>query len=306
MILATRGSPLARWQAEAVQAALAHRAGAQASMLFVATTGDHVQDRPISAVGPIGVFTKEVNAAVLDGRADAAVHSLKDLATTLDAGLALAAVLPRGPAEDVLVAPRSGTIAALAAGARVATGSVRRRAMLLRERRDLVCVDIRGNVGTRLEKLARGEADALLMARAGLERIGLAAHITEVLELTRFLPAGGQALVGITCREDDTATRAALARINDADGFACALAERAVLAGLRAGCHAPVGVHAVIEGTAAARMLRVSARVLAHDGTQEIGLALTDAPVNAVAAGHRLAAQLLALGAQTLLDACPP
>ncbi|HYC76034.1 MAG TPA: hydroxymethylbilane synthase, partial [Planctomycetota bacterium] len=199
--LATRGSPLALWQAEAVAAALRRDDPAlEVRLVEVKTEGDRVVDRPIAEVGVQGAFTVEVDQAVRDGRADAAVHSLKDLATTPTPGLALAATLPRGSAEDALLAPRFGAFERLPPEAVVATGSPRRRAQLRRLRPDLRFVDVRGNIATRLARLDSGACDAMVLARAGLERLGLAARISETFSFERVLPAAGQALVGVTCR----------------------------------------------------------------------------------------------------------
>lgn len=296
--LATRGSPLALWQAEQAKAALASALpGEQIEFVTVSTSGDDVQDRPVVLMGATGVFTVEVDRAVVEGRARCGVHSLKDLATQLEGGMVLAAVLPRGPVEDVIVSPKWGTLAALPQGAKVATGSLRRRAMLLRKRPDLLCVDIRGFVGTRLKKLERGDADALLMARAGLERLGMKDRITDVLPIDLFLPAVGQGLVGITCRADDREMLDAWRRAGDANGFAAATAERAFLATLRAGCHAPVGGHAVIR----AGQLHLEGRVLSKDGVYEVAGSASAEPSEATALGCDLARRLIADGAADLL-----
>ncbi len=297
--LATRGSPLALWQAEHARAALASAMpGERIEFVTVSTSGDDVQDRPVVLMGATGVFTVEVDRAVVDGRARCGVHSLKDLATQLEGGMVLAAVLPRGPVEDVIVSPRFGTLSALPEGARVATGSLRRRAMLLRKRPDLVCVDIRGFVGTRLKKLERGDADALLMARAGLERLGMKDRITEVLPIDAFLPAVGQGLVGITCRADDREMVEAWRRAGDADGFAAGTAERAFLATLRAGCHAPVGGHAVMR----AGRLHLEGRVLSKDGVREVAGSASSSSADAATLGADLARRLMADGASELLE----
>jgi hydroxymethylbilane synthase len=295
--LATRGSPLALWQAEAARSALAKaRPGEEVTLVTIKTTGDEVQDREISAIG-VNVFTAEVDRAVSDGRADAGVHSLKDLGTQLASGLVLASVLERGQPEDALVAPRFGTIAALPRGATVGTGSLRRRAMLLAERPDVACASLRGNVDTRLAKVARGEVDAAIMARAGLERLGLGGAITEILPVARFLPAAGQGLVGITCRAGDARIESALLAIRSAPGFAAGIAERALLAALRAGCHAPVGAHAQVAGDA----IVLRCRILSADGRAAIESEARGAVGEARRVGETLAASMFARGAETLL-----
>jgi hydroxymethylbilane synthase len=297
--LATRGSALALWQAEAAARALAGAVpGEEVRIVTVRTSGDEIQDKAIAAIGGVNVFTAEVDRAVAEGRADAAVHSLKDLGTQMAPGIVLGAVLQRGPVEDVLIAPRFGSLLDLPPGAAVGTGSPRRRAMLLAARPDLRCVDLRGNVETRLAKVASGEVEAAVLARAGLERLGRAAAISEVLPLDRFLPAAGQGLVGITCRESDASAAAALRAIRDAAGFAAALAERAVLRDLHAGCHAPVGVLATVHGG----KLALRCRILALDGSTELAGSVQGPASDAEALGARLAADLLARGGARFLS----
>jgi hydroxymethylbilane synthase len=298
IVLATRNSPLALWQAHAYAAALrAAEPGLEVRLLEVKTVGDRVLDRPIAEVGTQGVFTVEVDRAVQDGRAHAGVHSLKDLATTDADGLRLAAVLPRGPVEDVLVAPRWKTLDLLPRNALVATGSLRRRSMLLRERPDLRFVDARGNIATRLSKLDAGDCDAMVLARAGLVRLGYGDRVTETFGVHRLLPAVGQALVGATCRADDAETAGRLAAICDPVGFRCGVAERALLRTLRGGCHAPVGGHAVPADGA----LRLRGRVVAKDGSREIEGEIAGAPEDAERLGVALAEDLLRRGADRLL-----
>jgi hydroxymethylbilane synthase len=297
--LATRGSALALWQAEAVARALALVLPADAvELVTVRTSGDEVLDKEISAIGGTNVFTAEVDRAVTDKRADAGVHSLKDLGTRMAPGLVLGAVLARGPVEDVLVAPRFGSLAALPSGAVVGTGSPRRKAMLLAVRPDLRCVNLRGNVETRISKVERGEVDAAILARAGIERLGRGSAISEVLPLDRFLPAAGQGLVGVTCRAGDARVVAALKRLRDEAGFAAALAERAVLRDLHAGCHAPVGVLASVDGA----RLALQGRILALDGRSEIAARIDGPAADAELLGARLAADLLARGAARFLE----
>jgi hydroxymethylbilane synthase len=298
-LIATRGSKLALWQASRTrELLLAARPAQPVELLTVESSGDADQKSELGRFGRTGIFTAEVDNAVLSGRARCGVHSLKDMTTSLPEGLVLAGTLARGPVEDVLVSREGKLLAQLPAGARVATGSVRRVAMLKRRRPDLEIVGIRGNVDTRLAKLARGEADALLMARAGLVRLGLDKHISEVLPLEHFLPAVGQGIVGLTCRADDAEAQARLAAISDEDSFAAALAERALLAGLHGGCNAPVGAQA----RAVENALALRACVLSLDGQECLEDSASGKAEDAQRIGTELAGRLVARGAGRLID----
>lgn len=299
-IVATRGSKLALWQAHTTRdLLLGVRPAEPVEILTVESSGDADQKSDLARFGRTGIFTAEVDNAVITLRAHCGVHSLKDMTTTLPQGLVLAGTLARGPREDVLVSREGRKLHELPAGARVATGSVRRIAMLKRVRPDLEVVGMRGNVDTRLAKLARGEADALLMARAGLERLGLGAHITEVLSPAQFLPAVGQGIVGITCRAGDAATLKRIAGIADEHAFVEALAERALLARLHGGCNAPVGAQArVIDGG-----LSLHAWVLSLDGRECLEERIAGPVERAAELGGTLAERLVARGAKRLIDA---
>lgn len=297
--IATRGSPLALRQATMVQAMLEQaNPGCTVELVTIVSTGDVVRDRPLHELGGVGVFTKEVQAAVLDGRADLAVHSLKDLPTAGPAALCLAAVPPRAPAGDALIAPRARRLGDLPRGARVATSSLRRRAQLLRHRPDLVIEDIRGNVETRLRKLDEQGLDGLVLAVAGLERLQLTAAITQELSLEVLVPAVGQGALGIECRTEDAATRAALAPLEHRPTRSAVDAERAFLAQLQGGCQLPIGAHAAIERD----WLRLQGIVLAPDGRQWFEGILEGAAAEAAALGQTLAAQLIGKGARELLE----
>lgn len=300
LVLATRGSPLALWQAETTKRLLSHaRPDLEVELCVVQSSGDKDQKSDLSRLGRTGVFTAEIDDAVLSGRAHAGVHSLKDMTTNLPDGLVLAGVLQRGAIEDALVARDGGTLDRLPKGARVATGSVRRVAMLKRARPDLEIVGIRGNVDTRLNKLASGQAEALLMACAGLERLGYAKHITERLGAPRFLPAVGQGIVGLTCRTGDDATARALQGITDREAWAEALAERALLNELHGGCNAPVGALARAKESA----LSLRACVLSLDGTEVLEDELAGEAKHAAELGAALAARLAKRGAKRLIEA---
>jgi len=297
--LATRKSKLALWQAETARHLLrAAWPNLEVELLLVESSGDRNQTADLERLGRIGIFTVEVDRAVLDGRADAAVHSLKDMTTTLMEGIRLGAVLSRGPVQDAWISAAGAKIDELPAGARVATGSMRRRAMLLARRPDLELTGMRGNVDTRLRKLAEGEADAMILARAGLERLGLESHITEVLDTESFLPAVGQGLVGLTSRENDEESRRSLLAIADLEAMDAGLAERALLARLRGGCNVPVGALArVVEST-----LSLRARVLSLDGRTVIEGEIAGSRDHAGQLGRMLAEDLLERGADRLIE----
>ncbi|MDP6444687.1 MAG: hydroxymethylbilane synthase, partial [Pirellulaceae bacterium] len=240
--IGTRGSALARWQAEHIQQLLGDR-GAAAELVLIETQGD-VKSGPIGAIGTQGVFTKEIQRALLDRRVDLAVHSLKDLPTEPVDGLQLTATPPREQCGDALVSNRFATFPELPAAARIGTGSARRQAQLLHWRSDLDVLDIRGNVDTRLQKLDDGEYDAIILAQAGLMRLGLADRIREVAPKEIILPAVGQGAIGLETRADDRDSIAVVSQLNDAETLAAVTAERSLLAALRGGCLAPVGAWA--------------------------------------------------------------
>lgn len=300
LVLATRGSALALWQAEAASHALRTASpDLSVEILTVKSGGDADQSTELARFGRTGIFTAEVDDALLSGRAQIGVHSLKDVPTTLPDGLVLGGVLLRGPAEDVLVSRDGLALERLPIGARVATGSVRRAAMLRRLRPDLEIVAIRGNVDTRLVKLARGEADALVLARAGLERLGLGSRITQVFTQEQCLPAPSQGIVGLVCRADDAAARRHLERARDREAMAEALAERALLHALHGGCNAPIGAHARAHGNA----LTLHARVVSLDGRECLDDHIQGSIDDAEALGLALAELLEARGAKRIVDA---
>jgi hydroxymethylbilane synthase len=251
--IGSRGSPLALVQARAVRAALAaaHAIAPDAiEICVIRTSGDAIQDRPLAEVGGKGLFTKEIEQALLRREVDLAVHSAKDMPTELPAGLVIAACLPRADPRDAFVARRVKSLADLPTGARVGTGSLRRGALLRRLRGDLVVVPLRGNVETRLRKLDDGVADATILALAGLRRLGLETAATAILDVDEFLPAVGQGVIAIETRADDDRMRALVARIDDADTASALAAERAFLAVLDGSCKTPIAGHARIAAGA--------------------------------------------------------
>jgi hydroxymethylbilane synthase len=295
--LGTRASPLARWQADWVAAQLG-RQGIEVELVQVTTSGDRGPP-PIGRGADRGLFTKEIQEELLAGRIDLAVHSLKDLPTDVVRGLCLAAVPERAAVNDVLVSACAGSLSGLPGGARVGTGSLRRRAQLLNARRDLLMRDLRGNVETRLRKLREGRYDAIVLAEAGLRRLGLAREITQVLPLELLLPAVGQGALAIEARSDNATARQAILPLEHAATRAAVTAERAMLAALQGGCLAPIAGWARPEQDS----LILTGRVLSADGARKIEATLAAAVSDADALGRRVADALLAQGAAALIEA---
>lgn len=289
--VATRSSALARWQAQRVATLLGTVGDVTVELVPVTTTGDLDLTTPLHALGGTGVFVKEVQAAVLDGRADLAVHSAKDLpASDTPEGLVLAAVPERGDVRDALV---GSTLAALPDGARVATGSVRRRAQLAALRPDLGFAELRGNMATRLEKAA--DFDAIVVALVALERLGLRGHVTEILDEAVMCPQVGQGALAVECRADDDDTRAKLATIDDVAAHRAVTAERAFLAELGSGCDLPCGASATVTDGA----VTIRGVLASPDGRTVLRAATHDADPQR--AGRTLADDLLGQGGRALL-----
>jgi hydroxymethylbilane synthase len=297
--LGTRGSKLARWQAGWVAGEL-RRLGHVVEIVEIATRGDWEQGSAVASLGATGVFTKEIQRALLMGDVDLAVHSLKDLPTEATAGLTIAAIPARASAADVLVARDGMALKDLPNGACVGTGSMRRQAQLLHVRPDLRVAEIRGNVDTRLRKLDDGQFDAIILAEAGLQRLGLAHRITQVLPFDVMLPAPAQGALAVECRTDDERARTALAQLDDLATHHAVILEREVLARLRAGCSAPVGAYARRE---TGGKILLTAVVLSVDGKQRIETHGDAEPVDVLSLGQRVAEELLAKGAGELIAA---
>ena len=294
LVIASRGSQLALWQARWVAAQLI-ALGHACRIEIIKTTGDKITDVPLAQVGGKGLFTREIEEALLDGRADLAVHSLKSLPTELPAGLALAAVPERADARDAVVGKR---LIDLAPGARVGTSSLRRAAQLRRLRPDVIVESVRGNLDTRLRKLAEGRYDAILLAAAGLKRLGWEDRIAEILPAEAMCSAVGQGALAIEARPNGAGWNACRA-LDHAPTRAAVTAERGLLAALGGGCQVPIGAHA----TVADDRVHLIAIVASPDGSALIrGEADGDAP-NAEAIGRRLGADLLTRGAKEILDA---
>lgn len=288
---------MARWQAEWVAARLMEL-GTPVQLVPITTQGD-VKTGPLGQIGGQGLFTKELQRALLDQQIDLAVHSCKDLPTAPVAGLVIAAVPPRETTADVLISAKADRVESLPPGARVGTGSLRRKAQLLHLRPDLIVEDIRGNVETRLRKLDEGQFDAIVLAEAGLKRLGLAERITHVIPRRDMLPAVGQGALAIETRADDRATQSILAAVNHYPSQRAVRAERALLAALRAGCLAPVGAFAVADD---ASRLRLDAVVLSPDGTRRIAAsAMHEGDQPGEPLGTAVAEDLLKQGAAELI-----
>ena len=296
--IATRASKLALWQANHVADQLrTHHPDLDIELVRLTSTGDVVRDRPLYEMGSIGTFTKEIQDGVLDGRADVAVHSLKDLPTEPHPSLTLASVPVRGPIGDALISPMHKSFADLPNGAKVATSSLRRKAQLLKARPDLQILDIRGNVETRIAKAKEGDLDGIVLAVAGLERLGLTAEITEVFSAAMMLPAVGQGALGIECRTGDESTKRLLMVMEDSRTRHAVEAERAFLRRLRGGCHAPVGALSVFEG----ETITLNGIVLDRDGSKWVEGSATSQLENTSALGESLAEEFLSRGAAALL-----
>ncbi|MCD8499613.1 MAG: hydroxymethylbilane synthase [Gammaproteobacteria bacterium] len=246
--IATRQSPLALWQAEAVKAQLLHHSPElRVTLVPLVTHGDIILDRSLSKVGGKGLFVKELEHALFEGNADIAVHSMKDVPMHLPDGLAIAAILSRGSVEDVFVSQHYTSLKDMPAGARVGTSSARRKLLLQKNYPHIECVDVRGNVATRLDKCFSGHVDGLILAAAGLERLNLSNHIQEYLHPDDWLPAPGQGAIGVELRSDDTELKNLIGRLNHQESWETVTAERAISRALNGGCGVPLAAYAVIE-----------------------------------------------------------
>jgi hydroxymethylbilane synthase len=295
--IGTRGSALALWQARSIGEALRAVAGVQSELVIVKTSGDKFQQTRFSEIGTKGVFIKELEDALLERRVDLAVHSMKDVPTEIPGGLTIAAICKRQDVRDALLSTSGASLDRLRAGAKVGTSSLRRKSQLLYARSDLQILDLRGNVDTRIEKLKRGDYDAIVLAKAGLDRLGLSANITEVLPTDVCLPAAGQGAIGIEARAEDAETLGILAALNDAETRSGVEAERAALAGLEGGCQVSIGAWGRVENG----KLVLEVAVLSPDGAQRMREKSWGAPEDAVSLGERVAAKMLDKGAAAML-----
>jgi hydroxymethylbilane synthase len=289
--IGTRGSPLALAQARMTRAALAAAHGVAEDaieIVTIRTSGDRIQDRPLSDAGGKGLFTKEIEEALLGRSIDLAVHSAKDMPTVLPDGLMLAACLPREDVRDAFISRKAANLRELPQGAVVGTASLRRQAMVKRLRPDVSVVPLRGNVETRLRKLEAGEVDATLLALAGLKRLGLADKATALLDVQEFLPAAGQGAITIEARADDARARAFLAKIDHADTSVALACERAFLGVLDGSCRTPIAGHAVIDGDA----VSFRGMILRPDGSEAFETSRAGQRRDAVALGADAGAEL--------------
>lgn len=302
---------MALWQANAIRdALLAADPELEVEISVVRTKGDRITDAPLSRIGDRGLFTKEVDGAVLEGGADIAVHSLKDLPTRITTGLTLVAVTAREDPRDVLIGPPGSTVAldTLPPGARVGTSSLRRRAQLLATRPDLRVEDLRGNLNTRFDRLEAGDYDAILLAAAGVIRLGMAERIAEYLEPERWLPAVGQGALAVVARADDARTAERLSTLHDVPTGCAVAAERALLRELEGGCQIPIGALAEVDGDD----LRLTAFVSSLDGKRLLRHQRTGKVAEAEEIGRLAAAALREQGADAILaeirsqEAVPP
>ena len=299
IIIGTRGSKLALWQADYVEQRLREEyPGLQVTQKRISTKGDRILDVPLAKIGGKGLFTKELEEEMLSGSIDLAVHSLKDMPAKVPDGLMIAAVTKRLDPGDALVSNRFSSFSELPQGARVGTSSLRRRAQLLCARPDLTMIDLRGNVNTRLRKLDEGEYDAIVLAVAGLKRLGFADRIREVLPQTMVLPAVGQGALAIETRADDKETRDMLAFLRDDETICCAEAERSFLARVEGGCQVPVGVYATAKGDD----LKVEAVIASLDGRRSYRGTVNGAKADAAKLGKGLAEKLLNEGGAKILQ----
>lgn len=297
--IATRKSPLALWQANWIKGRLEElNPGIEVELVKIVTKGDKILDVPLAQVGGKGLFVKEIEDALLDGRADLAVHSMKDVPTEFPPGLHLGAITKREDPRDAWFSRDGRGLMEMPKGAKIGTSSLRRKVQLKASRPDLVFEDLRGNVDTRLRKLEEGQYDAIVLAAAGVKRLGVADKVTTYIGPDKMLPAVGQGAVGIECRVDDPETNALIAPLKDRDTEVAVRAERAFLATLEGGCQVPIASYATVDGD---NML-LKGLVGSLDGETIITGERTGKAVDAVALGKSLGEEVLSKGAKAILD----
>lgn len=298
LIIGTRQSLLALWQSNHIASLLRKQyPDCQVTLKKIVTKGDRILDVPLAQIGGKGLFTKEIETELLDGTVDLAVHSLKDMPTVLPEGLCLTAITTRANVGDAFVSNKYASFSELPQGAVLGTSSLRRKAQLLAVRPDLKIVDLRGNVDTRLRKLDEGQMDAIILAAAGLERLGHADRIREIISTTVCLPAVGQGALAIECRSDNKEVRDMLAFLNDLSTKQATDAERAFLGLIEGGCQVPIGVHAEVEND----NVKIEAVIASLDGSKVLRNNITGPAVNAADLGRKLGQQMLAEGGEQIL-----
>ncbi len=293
--IGTRGSLLARWQAEFIRKQLFAATGMEPEVVVIKTAGDKMQHAPVGEIGRKGIFIKELEEALLEETIDLAVHSVKDIPTDIPSRLMFPAVCRRDDVRDCLV---GATLANLRQGARVGTGSLRRQAQLRHLRPDLDLRDLRGNVDTRLRKVESGEYEAIVVSKAGLDRLGLSQRISEILSPEVCMPAVGQGAIAVECRLKDTEAGDLLAPLDDAETRSAVIAERALLAAMHGGCQVPMGAWARVERGE----LLMDACVCSVDGSQWVKQRATAPPDQAAPLGEHMARLLIEAGAQSILE----
>lgn len=303
LTIATRGSKLALWQAEHIRGLLEKRHGLTVSLLVLKTKGDIILDVPLAKVGGKGLFVKEIEEALLDGRADLAVHSLKDVPMELPEGLVLGPVPMRENPADILLSAKYPHLEALPKDAVIGTSSLRRQAQVIALRPDLHVSSLRGNVDTRLHKLMQGEFDAIIMAAAGLRRLGLTTPHMQLLDPPSFLPACGQGALGIELKEDRTDLYDLLQFLHHPETAACVSAERGFLAGVQGGCQAPIAAHAVLRADApSGPVLSITGLVADLSGKRVVRKTLSGSPEKARSLGLDLAEEVREAGGEAILQ----
>ncbi len=298
LIIGTRQSLLALWQSNHISGLLRKQyPDCQVTLKKIVTKGDRILDVPLAQIGGKGLFTKEIETELLDGTVDLAVHSLKDMPTVLPEGLCLTAITTRANVGDAFVSNKYASFSELPQGAVLGTSSLRRKAQLLAVRPDLKIVDLRGNVDTRLRKLDEGQMDAIILAAAGLERLGHADRIREIIPTTVCLPAVGQGALAIECRSDNKEVREMLAFLNDLPTKQATDAERAFLGLIEGGCQVPIGVHAEVEND----NVKIEAVIASLDGSKVLRNNITGPAADAVGLGRKLGQQMLTEGGEQIL-----
>ena len=296
--IGTRGSLLAKWQADHVRKRMFAASGVDAEIVVIKTSGDKFANAPLTQIGGKGIFVKELEEALMEESIDIAVHSVKDIPTEIPSRLQFPAVLRREDVRDCMVSASGATLANLRQGARIGTGSLRRQSQLRHMRPDLDVRDLRGNVDTRLRKAQSGEYDAILLAKAGLDRLGWGDRITETFAPDVFLPAVGQGAIAAECRLSDAETAEVLAALDDAETRSAIVAERALLSALQGGCQVPLGAWARHERGE----LVMEACVCSADGSQYVRQRAAGSPDQAAALGEQVARMLWDAGAQAILE----